>query len=208
MTYPKHLINEGEVVALDLTPHWWYFASNIFTAIPLVVLAVLLFQLDGSIRRFAGLAYAILLVVWVFWLGFAYLKWRFTHFVVTSDRIIWRTGVVAKKGVEIPLERVNNINFAQSIFERMIGAGDLEIESAGREGTSFFDNVRHPDEVQQEMYRQIENNTKRTQAYGAPVIERQPNVPEQIEQLHDMMAKGTITPEEFAAKKAELLGRM
>ena len=65
--------------------------------------------------------------------------------------------MLSKHGVEIPLERINNINFDQRIFERMIGAGDLDIESAGREGQSHFEDVRHPDGVQQEIYRQMES---------------------------------------------------
>ena len=70
--------------------------------------------------------------------------------------MIFRTGVLAKHGVEIPMDRINNINFHQSIWERVIGAGDLEIESAGRDGQSKFDDVWHPDAVQQELYRQME----------------------------------------------------
>ena len=79
-----------------------------------------------------------------------------TYFVVTSRRVIYRTGVIAKRGVEIPLERVNNINFHQRIIDRIIGAGDLDIESAGKDGQSHFDFIRHPDGVQHEIYRQME----------------------------------------------------
>ena len=71
--------------------------------------------------------------------------------------MIYRTGVLAKHGVEIPMDRVNNINFHQGIWERIIGAGDLEIESAGKDGQSNFNDVWHPDGVQQEIYRQMEH---------------------------------------------------
>ena len=72
--------------------------------------------------------------------------------------------------MEIPLERINNINFHQRIFERIIGAGDLEIQSAGEQGTTMFDNVRHPDGVQQEIYRQMEGDAKRDAGRGADAI--------------------------------------
>ena len=64
--------------------------------------------------------------------------------------------MLAKRGVEIPLDRVNNINFSQGIVDRLVGAGTLEIESAGTDGQSRFTDVRHPDGVQQEIYRQME----------------------------------------------------
>ena len=64
--------------------------------------------------------------------------------------------MISKRGVEIPLERINNINFHQRMIDRIIGAGDLDIESAGKDGQSHFDFIRHPDGVQQEIYRQME----------------------------------------------------
>ena len=76
------------------------------------------------------------IVVTAIWLVVRYLKWITTNFVITSDRLIFRHGVVAKSGIEIPLERVNNVNFNQGIFERMLGAGDLLIESGGEDGQS------------------------------------------------------------------------
>ena len=96
------------------------------------------------------------MIVWAAWLVLKYFQWTMTYFVVTSRRVIYRTGVLSKRGVEIPLERVNNINFHQRIIDRIIGAGDLDIESAGKDGQSHFDFIRHPDGVQHEIYRQME----------------------------------------------------
>ncbi len=106
--------------------------------------------------------------LWAGWLGLKYLEWNFTHFVVTDDRVIYRTGVLAKRGVEIPMERINNINFHQGMFERFIGAGDLDIESAGKDGQSHFDDVWHPDGVQQELYRQMEAEREEARGLGQP----------------------------------------
>jgi uncharacterized membrane protein YdbT with pleckstrin-like domain len=210
MPYPRHLINEGETVALDLHPHWWYFSKHILTGIPLFLALIGVLTLSGSVQAVAGWAWAILAVIWAVWLATKYVQWQYTHFVVTDDRVIFRTGMLSKHGVEIPLERINNINFDQRIFERLIGAGDLDIESAGREGQSHFEDVRHPDGVQQEIYRQMEVNAKETASWSAP---RAPagdgtNIPEQIEQLAALRDKGHITAEEFEIKKAALLDRM
>jgi uncharacterized membrane protein YdbT with pleckstrin-like domain len=210
MPYPRHLINEGETVALDLHPHWWYFSKHILTGIPLFLALIGVLMLSGSVQTVAGWAWAILAVIWAGWLAIKYVQWQYTHFVVTDDRVIFRTGMLSKHGVEIPLERINNINFDQRIFERLIGAGDLDIESAGREGQSHFEDVRHPDGVQQEIYRQMEINAKETASWSA---QRAPagggaNIPDQIEQLAALRDKGHITAEEFETKKAALLERM
>jgi uncharacterized membrane protein YdbT with pleckstrin-like domain len=150
-----------------------------------------------------------------------YLTWTYTHFVLTDRRVISRSGIISKRGTEIPLERINNIDFAQSLFLRMLGAGDLDIESAGKEGQSHFDNVRHPDMVQQEIYRQMEANARRQASWSgeaaaqaglhAPMavpVSDSPDIADQITKLAALRDQGHITPEEYEAKKAELLERM
>lgn len=234
MPYPTKLLNRNEEVALDLRPHWWYFGRQILTGIPLllVIVLVLAWSPDGGfadgVNTVATWIVIALLVAWVVWLVLKYLAWTRTYFVVTNQRVIYRTGVIARHGVEIPLERINNINFRQRILERMIGAGNLDIESAGEQGSSTFDFVRHPDGVQQEIYRQMDLRDHRQAGLGADAVgdavgdavaravaEHVPapgpaaaSVPEQIEQLARLRDAGHITPDEFETKKAELLGRM
>lgn len=214
MPYPKKLLNEGEDVALDLRPHWWFFWKHIMGGIALFVLIVLiLFGLEGGFQKFLSISWGIVALVWAVWLVTRYLNWNFTHFVVTSDRVIYRTGVLAKRGVEIPMERINNINFHQGIWERIIGAGDLEIESAGKDGQSKFTDVWHPDGVQQEVYRQMEANARKRASWhgghgAAPAPAASSSIPDQINQLAQLRDQGHITPEEFEAKKAQLLERM
>jgi uncharacterized membrane protein YdbT with pleckstrin-like domain len=219
MPYPTRLLNDGETVALDLRPHWWYFAKHIAASAALLVLLILIFQYHGTPHDLSFMAWGILALVWVGWLGLRYLNWTFTHFVVTSSRVIFRTGVLAKHGVEIPMDRINNINFHQSMWERVIGAGDLEIESAGRDGQSKFNDVWHPDAVQQELYRVMEDHAKTRaswgggtaqQTAGAPAGSAAPalSVAEQIQQLAGLRDSGAITPAEYEAKKAQLLDRM
>jgi uncharacterized membrane protein YdbT with pleckstrin-like domain len=210
MPYPRHLINEGETVALDLHPHWWFFSKNILTGIPLLLalIGVVAVRDVEYVNSVTALGWAIAAVIWAIWLALKYLQWQFTNFVVTDDRVIYRHGVLAKHGVEIPVERINNINFDQGLWERIIGAGDLDIESAGREGQSHFEDVRHPDGVQQEIYRQMEVNARQQASWAAPQVSREASIPEQIEQLAALRDKGHISAEEFESKKASLLERM
>ncbi len=214
MAYPDNLIQEGETVALDLRPHWWYFSRNILTGIPLAIILILVLSADADwISKYGGLVVGLVALAWAVWLGLKYLGWRMTYFVVTSRRVIYRSGVVSKRGVEIPLERINNINFHQRLIDRIIGAGDLDIESAGKDGQSHFDFIRHPDGVQHEIYRQMEaRNMPVAMVQQAPAVVSPPQpgqaVPEQIEQLARLRDQGHITEAEFEAKKSELLGRM
>ncbi len=227
MPYPTKLLNRNEEIALDLRPHWWYFGRQILTGIPLLIVVILLLNLDGGwFKTGASWVIVALVIAWAVWLALKYLSWARTYFVVTNQRVVYRTGVVARKGAEIPLDRITNINFTQRMFERIIGAGNLEVQSAGEQGTTTFDFVRHPDGVQQEIYRQMDARENRQSSTDATAVgdavakaigeprapgatgAAAPSVPEQIEQLAHLRDAGHITPEEYEAKKAELLGRM
>ena len=212
MPFPKKLLNDGETLELDLRPHWWYFAKNIVASVVLILLALVIFsKLDYQFTRFA---FYVLLLVWAGWLATKYVQWTNTHFVVTSDRVIFRTGALGKHGSEIPLDRISNIRFHQGLWERIIGAGDIEIEAAGRDAQSNFTDVWHPDGVQQEIYRQMEVNQRKKAQWANPGAGAQPasaapaSVPEQLRQLAELRDRGVITPEEFESKKTQLLDRM
>src|SRR5450759_3029436 len=121
MPFPSRLVYDGETVTLDLRPHWWYFSRHIASGVPLLLVVILTFQIsDSDIYNVVKWPVIILVLVWSIWLGLKYLQWLRTYFVVTEQRVLYRTGVLARHGVEIPLDRISNINFHQGIWERII----------------------------------------------------------------------------------------
>jgi membrane protein YdbS with pleckstrin-like domain len=221
MAFPKNLLNPGEEVAVDLNPHWLYFFEPVATLAGIVILALIVqFQLgDGTIQDSLSIVLVVGILVAAVWAGIRYLKWTTTNFVVTDDRVIFRHGIFAKSGVQIPLERINNVNFHQRFIERMVGAGDLLIESGGESGQSRFTDVRHPDQIQKLIHAQIDLNNEggrgRTQPShdfappppppapaAAPVVD----VPGQLERLEGLLQRGSITRAEYEAQKAKILG--
>jgi len=147
---------------------------------------------------YLGIAAIIVSAAWVL---VKLIKWRTTYFVVTSHRLIYRQGVVSRDGVEIPLERVNNVNFGQSFLERMLGVGDLLIESGGKDGQQTFTDIAQPERVQNIIHSTI-------QARGISRSEATPgsmSIAGEIERLEALRDRGTITDEEFAEQKRRLL---
>lgn len=205
MPYPKKLLNDYESVAVDLHPHWWFFAPPITGLVGSILLGIL--ALISGVSRPLEWLVLFLIVGTALWLVTRYLKWMTTNFVITSDRVIYRSGVIAKRGIEIPLERVNTVHFTQSIFERLTGAGDLLIESGGEDGQQEFTDIRQPDRVQNLIHSQMEENEKRryTVHTGAPAAGG--DVASQLEKLEGMLQRGTLTSDEFQSQKDKLLGR-
>jgi uncharacterized membrane protein YdbT with pleckstrin-like domain len=152
------------------------------------------------------LALTALLLLSLLWLLGRYTKWHSNNFVLTNDRIIHRVGVLAKHGREIPLDHINDISCLQGPFERIIGTGDVVIESAGEHGQQRIEDLPKPAKVQNEIYRQIDaTRNKRSEPMGGW---RELSIPEQIEKLDELRRRGVITQSEFDSKKTELLDRL
>ncbi|MCP4224116.1 MAG: PH domain-containing protein [Actinomycetia bacterium] len=208
MSFPQANLNDDEQVVLDLRPHWWYFAPQVSVLTLVLVIGVLSLVLE--LRQEVQLAVAVIILVVLVWFLVRYAVWTTTNFVITTDRLINRSGVLRRQGIEIPLERVNTVFFKQTLFERIIGSGDLIIESAGEQGAQLVDDIRRPLNVQNEIYRQMEHNENRkfdriNRHVAAP---SSASIPDQIEKLADLYRQGVLTESEFQQKKTELLDRL
>jgi uncharacterized membrane protein YdbT with pleckstrin-like domain len=212
VAFPPDLLNDNEEIVLDLRPHWWYVAPvGALLAFAVILGIAILVAIDNSpMKILAGIILLGALGNFVV----RYVRWAGINFVVTSERVISRTGVIAKKGIEIPLDRINTVFFNQTLFERLIGAGDLGIESAGEGGRQTFNDIRKPRNVQQAIYRAMEaDETRRFEHMGraassARAEASSDSIPDQIKKLDELRRSGVLTDAEFDAKKRDLLDRL
>ena len=143
--------------------------------------------------------------------------WTTTNLVITTDRLIHRSGVFAKQGREIPLTRINDISFTQTVLERMLGCGDLMIESAGERGQQQFNTFPQPEFVQNQIHRQIELAQTRVGG-GAGAANR--SVPgeivgrgerpvlDRLGDLEELRQRGVVSEGDFEMRKARLLDQL
>ena len=220
--FPRKLLIPGEDVVLELRPHPVALA---LPAIALVVGSAVAIWISTKVDG---------VVVWIVWagwlaliLGFVLPKaiaWYTSIFVVSTDRVISREGFIAKRSMEIPLEQVNDVRFEQGIFDRIVGAGTLLIQSASTTGTNAFDHIRRPEDVQRTIFHQGELNQQRSgrrpvssapvtpvrpdgPAPGAGPGPTSPSVTTELERLAELRARGVLTEDEFQAQKARILGQ-
>ena len=151
MAYPRKLLGEGEEVVLDLHPHWKVLFLPFLELLALLALTGFLLAQDfGSTTDWVVIAIAAVLLVVLFVVPV--LKWRTTHFVVTSERVVMRSGVLGRQGRDIPLTRINDVSFHHSFFERMLGCGTLVVESAGERGQVTLTEIPKVEKVQRTVY--------------------------------------------------------
>ena len=201
----------NERLVYDARPHLLYFSLPASWGLMLLPLLLLHATSQGFFADMLRIILSVFLLVWTPWTLWHLLQWWFVRCVVSNYRVMWRRGVVSRSGVEIPLDRISNVNFHQTVLERIFGAGDLIIESSGQEGQSKFSDVRHPDDVQLLIHQQIVSARKEARPDESPTQLPPPSVPDdgilgQLRELESMRSRGLLTDEEFSAAKRRLLG--
>jgi uncharacterized membrane protein YdbT with pleckstrin-like domain len=216
MGFPRSLLADHEKVVFELRPHWISAAPPLLWTLVLLVGLFLgyqameaIFSKESTQETAKSVVGGLFTLAWIYFALIPFLRWRFTIFVLTSDRLITRSGIIAKHSKEIPLERINDVAFTQTVLERVFGAGDLLVESAGERGQTRIGNVRKPEQVQLMIYKATEANSDRMmRPRSAPAVGGSQSIPDQIEALAGLRKDGAISEEEFQTKKKELLDRM
>ena len=208
MAFPRRLLIEGEELVLDLRPHWIALVGPAAVTVLVLVgwiLALVYAPDDGGGRTATIWSTSIVAVLVLFWYPLRrYVAWATSNFVVTSDRVIHREGFIAKRTMEIPHEAINDVRFQQSVLERIIGAGDVILESAGEFGRNAFSDIRNPEHVQKTIYEQGELNQRRMmQGRPAPSA---PSATTELERLVELRDRGVLTEAEFENQKKKVLG--
>ena len=192
----------GEEVVVDVRPHWSCLAAPV-ALLAAVIAGAVTALVDGA-PAWVDWPILAVLVAAALWLVARYMRWATTRLILTSSRIVERRGVLARTSREIPLAAVTELRLRRGIFERMIGTGDLMIESAGPDSVEVFADLPRPAMIRDQVYAQMAE-WRRPPVGPGP---RATSIPEQIDQLDQLRRRGAITEEEFERTKAQLLGRL
>jgi uncharacterized membrane protein YdbT with pleckstrin-like domain len=155
MAYPRGLLSAGEDVVLDLHPHWRALVYPL-GLVPIVI-GVGTFAVEivpsWSIQGWVRLAILLAVLLLLAWFSLRpFLRWVTTHYVVTTNRIVLREGVLSRAGRDVPLHRVNDVTFSHSVSERLFRSGTLVVESAGERGQVVLADVPRVQSVQRTVY--------------------------------------------------------
>jgi uncharacterized membrane protein YdbT with pleckstrin-like domain len=171
--YPEKVLAEDEEVVRHLHPHWltvfWpvVWLLLVVGAASFGAAAVPAGRQQGLLRLLiTGVALLLLLVVVVAPL----LRWRSTHYVITTHRLLFREGVLARRGRDIGLSRITDVSYRQTLWERIINSGTLTIESAGEGGATVLRQIPDSDGVQQLLNHMIEEDADRRAQESASYV--------------------------------------
>jgi len=233
--YADRLLADGERVALRSRQH--LLATLIEGRVPwvLLVLSFVLIFLDLSLqpglpRDAFGLLGLGLLLVSLLWLAFVYATWFNQDYLVTNRRVIKVEGILSKRSADSSLEKINDAVLQQSLLGRMLGYGDLDIMTAAEESVDRYRMLSQAQTFKRTMLDEKHKLEQEAFQIPAPPLRAAPPAPEPapvaaapapaprtmtsdeitgaLGNLADLRDRGAISPEEYEAKKQDLLGRL
>lgn len=163
MAYPHDQLTDGEQLLVQQHPHWKVLLLPMIGGLVLVTGCCYLAALAASTswHEIAWIALAVLGSVPLLGLMLApWLRWKTTHFVVTSEKIMFREGILKRAGINIPLRRIASIRYEHDLNDRLFGCGTLIIEAMSDEPLVFTD-IPAVEQVHNLLYQAVDGNADR-----------------------------------------------
>jgi len=161
MGYPDNVLATDEQVVLHRHPHWKRLIAPVLALLVTTASAAFLAGLvagtgwDANTKKVVS---AVIAGVWLLLVGWLtlrpFLAWLTTHFVITDRRVMYRHGVLTRAGIDIPLARINSVEFRHGLFDRMVRTGTLIIESASQDPLQFAD-IPRVEQVHSLLYHEV-----------------------------------------------------
>lgn len=104
-------------------------------------------KVNGNWTPLRWVIWLIALVVILYWCVTAFVKWMTTSYTVTNRRLITRSGVITRKGHDIPIPRISDVASERGLLDRLLGCGTLILADASDQRVKLHD-IPHVEQVQ------------------------------------------------------------
>ena len=227
MSYADSLLARDEQVVYRARQHWLAPLSDARNGLLIFLAGLVLallehFFLKWSLKSIWGLVDLVLILVGLVWLGIVYWTWTSEEYVITTRRVLKVEGLLDKKAGDSSLDKINDAVLKQGLLARMLHYGDLDILTANDDAIDHYEMLAHAVDFKKAMLdakNQLEDGFRsRPQGAAAPAAAPVAAAPAHpmssdevtatLAKLADLRDKGAITPAEYEAKKADLLGRI
>ncbi|MDY6869280.1 MAG: PH domain-containing protein [Actinomycetota bacterium] len=161
MGYPENVLAKDEHVVLLRHPHWGRLTIPALVLIVMTAIAAFVAGYVNTLNWESNAKNVVFLVIGAIWLllvgwltVWPFLNWLTTHFVITDRRVMFRHGLVTRAGIDIPLARINSVEFRHGLIDRMLRTGTLIIESAAQDPLEFQD-IPRVERVHSLLYHEV-----------------------------------------------------
>lgn len=198
-------LKKEEKILVIIRQHWLKVVPAILTWLVAAALLIIFAQTTGFV---IALVSAIIPMI-------IYLNWKNNLWCVTNLRVVDESGFFSRYSKESPLDKINNVEYDQTVWGRIFGYGNVDIQTAAEMGETTYHMIHHPKLLKdtithaQEEYKkmQIANQAKQLAEAiaAAKPAASQHMVADELQKLFNLYQQGAITQEEYQARKNKLL---
>ena len=204
-------LKKDEKILLITRQHWIKLALPIMAWLLLSVLLVWFLKDKPATALIIILATALYPMI-------EYINWKYNLWCVTNMRVVDESGFFTRYSKESPLDKINNVEYDQSIWGRLFGYGNVDIQTAAELGETTYNLIRKPKLLKdtitlaQEEYKKIQISNQATQLAEAiartnTAVKASPQmIADELQKLFELMQKGAITQDDYLAQKNKLMG--
>lgn len=159
--YPENVLANDEHVVLHRHPHWGRLTLPALVLIIASAAAAFVAAYVNTLnweQTATNIVFAVIAAIWLILVGWLtvwpFLNWWTTHFVITDRRVMYRHGLLTRSGIDIPLARINSVEFRHGLLDRIFRTGTLIIESASQDPLEFQD-IPRVERVHSLLYHEV-----------------------------------------------------
>jgi uncharacterized membrane protein YdbT with pleckstrin-like domain len=160
-------LGPGEEVVFEGHPSWrailgFYIKGILVVAVIAALVALIGGGSDAALITLIVVAGAVLVVL----IGFV--RRVATRYTITTRRLNIKHGIISRDVQETKIERVQDVNYRQSVFQRVMQIGDVDFDTAADSSESdfIFAGVANPEQVVEQVHMATEPGARRPQSHG------------------------------------------
>ena len=213
-------LKKDEKLLIIIRQHWMKLILPVI--VWLIISAIVIFAYTSHTTGLTPSIVFIVILITALYPMLAYINWKYNLWAVTNMRVVDESGFFTRYSKESPLDKINNVEYDQSLMGRVFGYGDVDIQTAAEMGETSYHMIHHPKLLKdtithgQEEYKQLQITSQATQLAEAiaksnammPGVQpSQQMVADELHKLFDLFQRGAITQEEYNAQKNKLIGK-
>jgi uncharacterized membrane protein YdbT with pleckstrin-like domain len=203
----RTVLKQDEKKLLIIRQHWIKLVPAFLVWLIAAVLLIL----------FAGTTGLIITLVTALYPMYAYLNWKNNLWCITNLRVVDESGFFSRYSKESPLDKINNVEYDQTIWGRIFGYGNVDIQTAAELGETTYHLIHHPKLLKdtithaQEEYKKTQISKQATQLAeaiaksSAAIKPSQQMIADELQKLFNLYQQGAITQEEYVMQKEKLM---
>ncbi len=210
MAYAEKNLAPGESIVYRARYHWIFFRSGLLVLLLAAILGGAALYASKTSPG-AGVAGPVLYLA----LGFAgvaaillaarAIRAANDEFVVTERRVMRSVGLLSREHEQAPIEKIQDITVTQSVLGRLLGYGDVSLETASERGTLLFPAISAPEGLRSAIWTRTGGSAVHAVHAGSAAL---PGTAARMEELENLRRKGMVSEAEYAAKRRDILDRL